>query len=215
MKKILPRYMGDFRTKKTYYSPSQYDFYPSSGWATHIVNGKKESLDVVTSIPLQMNSENYFAAQLATMIINDAVSSSISQEQIYLESSFEYDVFPHDRYSLILSVNPLSKSALSYDEASAISSSFLIRTALDDVTSKPINANLLNVYKKQLIVNYASKQQNPLYWLNAISAKYSDAKDLNSSYSQKINSISVEKVKSIIEELDKGSKLEYIVTVEN
>ena len=210
MKKILSLYMGDFRTRKSYFSTSLYNSEPISGWSTHTVVGESESTDITLSIPLEMSTDNYFAAELATMIVHNAVATAISEENSYVNTNFDFSVFPHDRYSVILSIKPLSNSVLSCDESNAINTSLLIRKALDNLSSSPLSPALLDIYKKQLIIKYNTKQTDPSHWLDMIRIRYSESKDLNSSYAQKINSINVERVMEIISNLNSGSKLEYI-----
>jgi hypothetical protein len=54
----------------------------------------------------------------------------------------------------------------------------------------------------------------PEYWLHAMVMRYLDGKDYTSGYAAKIDAVSENDIRKILDLLEKGSKIEYIINKE-
>ncbi len=213
LKKMLSKYLGAFKSGNAFMPMGEViNFQPTSGWLTYNLEGEKQSADVAMSTALSLTSENYFAANLASQVIISAVSSVLAKKGMYATCHKSYQIFPHDRFSILLSACNVGGYVGVENRRNSIDAGMQIRQTLEYLSQNPISDNILGVYKKQLISEINSKQQDPFYWLDMITIRYSQSKDLHTDYTQKINAVTPDKVKTIISELNNGSKLEYIIT---
>ena len=88
---------------------------------------------------------------------------------------------------------------------------YKIRPVLALLSATPVPEDRLALYKKILKNMYASRQSSPRYWVDMIRRRYSEGKDLNTKYAEKIDAVTAEEVMEIIAALDSGSKVEYVV----
>jgi hypothetical protein len=70
----------------------------------------------------------------------------------------------------------------------------------------------LAAFKSQLKGRIALEMKDPFYWLNVISRRYLAGKDFTSGYEQKIDAVTAEKVRELLVSLDRGSKVEYVIS---
>jgi hypothetical protein len=66
-------------------------------------------------------------------------------------------------------------------------------------------------YKAFLKQSVKSKLANPEYWHEAIALRYIDGKDFTTGYQAKIDAITVDNVKSMLVQLSKGARVEYVM----
>lgn len=74
-----------------------------------------------------------------------------------------------------------------------------------------ISAEELAIMKKQLKGTISLEMKDPMYWMNTITRRYLSGKDFTTNYAAKVDAVSVDKVRNILNALDKGCKVEYIV----
>jgi hypothetical protein len=80
-----------------------------------------------------------------------------------------------------------------------------------DLSQTKISDKSLNACKAYLKSYLAQKMKEPEYWLDAISKRFLDGKDFTSSYAAKIDAVNAESVRNLLNSLNNGSKVEYVV----
>ena len=88
----------------------------------------------------------------------------------------------------------------------------IVRSVLADVDKMEISSTELSLLKKQLKGAIALEMKTPMYWMNAITRRYLSGKDFSTNYAAKVDAVSVDKVRNILIALNKGSKVEYIIS---
>ena len=87
----------------------------------------------------------------------------------------------------------------------------VIRMTLQDLAANPVSSGMIDSYKAMVENSIASSLNDPSYWLSVVTARFTDGKDLNTKYADKIRAVTPENVRDIIKSLNEGSKVEYIV----
>ncbi|MDE7126427.1 MAG: hypothetical protein K2O58_00805 [Bacteroidales bacterium] len=213
MMKFLQKHIGAFRTMEHGSVRVKLPYQPISGWTTHMADGRKASVDVAMSSPLPFSAENYMAAKVAALAVQDALNQSMCGTGTSLRVSSELTMYPQERFSVLVSVEnvPLERLPAGESHEDPVRLLYRIRETLSDLSARPVPADRLNVYKAMVSTEIASLQNEPGYWLSVVAARYVDGKDLNTKYSDKVNAVSAERVKEIIASLNTGSKVEYVI----
>lgn len=213
LKKKLPAYMGNFMTGKKVMPRGYKRAQTVSGESTYIVDGKRRSLDVAMTAPMQLSTVDYMAAEIAAMAIDDRAMSAISGMAATLQVSGMFYSAPSERLSVVISAEAcdtlrFASSCAGFNPVKAL---FGIRSVLEDLSTEGISQAELDTYKATLKNEIATQQQDPAYWIDVIARRFSNGKDLHTDWSEKIDEVSVDMVKDVIAALDGGGKVEYIV----
>ena len=213
VKKILESYLGDFLTQKYEFRRPHVMYQPLSGWSTYVSDGRVASLDAVMSTRLMMNSSNYMSAQIVTMAMAEVINRTLAASGMTANISGSVSMFPHERYTVSVSAMPVSLSSL---PSSVVSKSYYhvlydIRSAIAGLADKGLDDSLISVYKSALSDRYASMQQNPEYWIKAMSDRVVSGKNLDFGYGDKISAVTADNVNAVLKSLYEGSLVEYII----
>ncbi len=213
LKKVLESYLGGFRTAPYVVSRPSVVYQPVSGWSTYVSDGRSNSIDVVLSSRIVLNSVNYMSAQIAAMLLRDTLAGALYDCGMTVDMKDSCSVFPHERFTVSLSAVPAALSGLgaSVSYGSYFRSLYSSRAALYSLVEGGIDDATLSVYKKELLDRYDSGQKDPVYWLDLISDRVSTGKDLDSGYKDKIASVTTESVMKVLSGLDEGGKVEYVI----
>jgi predicted Zn-dependent peptidase len=213
LKKLLLNYVGGFKTMESASRRPSLQYQPISGWSTHLVDGETESIDVVISAAMPLTLDNFVTADIATMILEKSLASSLTETGMYPMVSNSFHLAPKNRLSLMVSVGLISKMgyASHIEHLGTVEALAIVRNSLQDLAQTNIPDQYLaacKAYQKNL---FALRKNEPSYWLEAIALRYLDGKDYTTGYASKIDAVSVEDIRSVLRLLDKGSCIEYII----
>ncbi len=217
LKRKLQDYLGAFSvTNRIMPRPSQI-FQPISGESTYIVDGMSRSIDVAMSASVQLTTSSYMEAKLASLAVEDELRSSMSYMPVLVTVSDFFSVVPRDRFNLVLSVEEcrpegFSDSVSEFDPVNAL---FDVRSVLKRMSEERLTDEKLAVYKAILKNRIASYEADPRYWVDMITRRFSDGKDLHSDYASKIDGVTADQVCEVISLLNTNGKVEYIVRPDN
>ncbi len=213
VRKILEQYIGGFQVRKHVLKRPSVMYQPVSGWSTYVTDGRATSIDVVLSTRLTLNSTSHMASQIATMAINDAITKALSGLGMTASVNGTCQMFPHERFTVSISSMPVSLSTLpaTVSHGSYFRCLYSIRSAVTKLVENGVDGKMLDVYKNALIDRYASTESDPAVLLRQISDRISKGKNLDSGYKDKISAVTADDVNKMLEALDKGSKVEYII----
>lgn len=214
MRKLLQTELEAFRTRPASFGCSRPSYQPISGWSTYIREGESQSVDVVMSTPMTFTVENYMAARVAALAIQDAVAKALCGTVTYFRVSYNTIVYPQERFNVAVSVygaNP-DGSPAGAKPISSLEALYIVRSAVYRLSKSPGQLKDLEVYKSLLKDEISSRQNDPQHILDMVSMRFSAGKDLNTKYAEKINSVTERQVLDIISSLDEGSKIEYVIT---
>lgn len=204
LKKLISLYAGGFRTKKTAFRRPAVRYQPLSGWLTYTVEGDVPMAVVAMSARLPMTAENYMAAPIAAMALDQALTEAFSGTGVTADVSYACKIYPEERFSVMLTIVPP-------DGYSLLGVIGTVRSVLAELAEKDMPEELLAAYKEYIRNYFAVEMSGPLYWRNAIVLRYLEGKDFTVGYDSKVGAVDAPKVRGIIASLKEGSKVEYIV----
>lgn len=213
MRKFLQKNMGGFRTMPLAVARINLPYQPISGWTTHIMDGIRQTLDVGMSARHQFSSESYAAMGLASIAMQSELEKALVGTGARASVSAGFIPYPQERVNMLVSVREMDLNGLPLGESGIdpLVLLYKIRPVLARLSATPVPEDRLALYKKILKNMYASRQSSPRYWVDIIRRRYSEGKDLNTKYAEKIDAVTAEEVMEIIAALDSGSKVEYVV----
>ena len=213
LKKKLQEYFGAFSvTDRVMPRPGQ-AFQTISGESTYIVDGKSKSLDVAMSAPVQLTTANYMAAKIASMAVEDELEARMSDVSAVLTVSDFFSVLPRDRFNLMLTLEDGSPEGFSCKTSAfvPVNMLFSLRSAVEKLAYENVSDEKLSMYKATLKNRIASYEQDPRYWVDMITRRFSDGKDLHSGYASQIDAVTADQVRDMIALLNSSGKVEYVV----
>lgn len=201
LKKTLQMYVGGFRTKTVAFKRPVVQYQPLSGSSTIMAPGKRDALVVAVSAPVVMTAKNYFAADLATTLVEHRLQDIFSEPGVVVRVRHSADIYPRERYSMMIEITGA-------DQNPALTQ---VRRVLAGLAEENVDGTYLKALKEYLKQKYALKMQEPEYWLKAVSLRHLDGKDFTSGYAGVIDSLSASDVNDLFGALLEGSRIEYIV----
>lgn len=213
MRKFLQAHLGGFRTMEYSAAKIKLPYQPISGWITHTAEGGKPSVDIAMSARMQFSSDSYMASKVAEIAIQDALNRALCGKGVSLRVASELLAYPQERLNVLISAENVDLMRMPSDEAREDMLHILavIRMTLQDLAANPVSSGMIDSYKAMVENSIASSLNDPSYWLSVVTARFTDGKDLNTKYADKIRAVTPENVRDIIKSLNEGSKVEYIV----
>jgi hypothetical protein len=203
-KAILP-YVGGFRTTEGFSRRTVVQYQPVSGSMTYNVNGPYDMMMVALSARLPMTAENYMAAEMAAMVMKHIVSEALAPYGVDVQLRHARMIYPEDRLSVMLMIRGKD---VSQDMLSAM------RRAVAGASGSDVEADYIAACKAYMKHKYAVQVKEPAYWLQAMAMRYLDGKDYTTGYAAKIDAVTENDVRKILDLLEMGSKIEYIINKE-
>lgn len=203
-KAIIP-YVGGFRTTEGFSRRTVVQYQPVSGSMTYNVDGPYDMMMVALSARLPMTADNYMAAEVAAMVMKHIVSDALAPYGVDVQLRYARMIYPEDRLSVMLM---LRGGDMSQDMLSAL------RRAVAGASERDVEADYIAACKAYTKHKYAVQMQDPAYWLHAMAMRYLDGKDYTTGYASKIDAVTENDVRRILDLLETGSKIEYIINKE-
>lgn len=216
LKKVITAYAGGFRmTDKAFKRPSV-KYTPASGWSVHMVEGRENSIDVAMSVPLTLTADNFMAAKVAAIVLENHLSKEVAGTGMYIEMFHDSRIYPHERFSIMISLKEASPDGYSSDTevSGPIEALSILRSALADLSSIEVSEAQLKSIKSRMKSALSLEMKDPYYWLNVISRRYLAGKDFTSNSNAKIDAVTAARVKEVLSALNQGSKVEYITSIQ-
>ncbi len=216
LKKLLAEYVGGFRVSDTAFRRPATHYQPVSGWSTYTVDGDEDNIEVAISSRMPLTMENYIAADLATAVLKRLLVKELYDSGMYMSIKCTCKIYPEERLNLLITVSEASKDGFSSDLELKTPIEVLsdVRSALSGLHLINISDNELKPFREAMKKSLTEEMKKPSYWVDAISLRYLEGKDLSTNYSKKIDAVTPEKVMSILRLLDEGSKVEYVTIKE-
>lgn len=200
LKKLLQMYVGGFKVKHVASRRPAVQYHPVSGWLSYTVDGKRNASVVAVSGMLPMTASNYFATEIAAMVLERALKERFAGRNLSVNVSYSRSIYPDERFSVFVALEGMC----GHDEVMAV------RRVLADCSRK-LDQNLLKVLKEYLKNTYALRMQSPGYWLREIPLRHLEGKDFTSGCAAKIDALTEGQIMSIFTTLEKGAGVEYII----
>lgn len=213
LKKKLQEVVGYFKTTNKL-SPRPVTRYSTpSGWLTYTVDGSENVICFVMSAPLVLSSENVVATMVAANLLYQNLSEALVETGMYIDLDYNCHIYPQERVSVMITVGESNPDGFaSYTEQTgSIAAVSMLRSSLSNLLSSPVPDDKLEA-DKMFVKNYfTAMSSDPVYLCNSIVMRYVDGKDFVTDSRKKTDAVTAEKVKDILEALNEGTKIEYIV----
>ena len=213
LKKELLAYVGLFKTDKSAsYRPAT-GYQPVSGWSTHVVEGKENSVYVSLSVPMPLTAENKMASEIAAMVLKTSLSKSVEQTGMYIDLYSNTIINPQERFNVMISLKEASADGFAEGVKSggALDALDILRSALHAIETTEISDAAVKACKEWLKNDITYHMKSPQYWVNAIIRRQLEGKDFTTDYKAMIDAVTTAKVKQILSSLNDASKVEYII----
>lgn len=212
-KKTLTQYLGAFRTDKAYAYRSRGAENRIRSRSTMVRTADKPALGVELSAAFNYTAENFMAANIAAIFMEDAVAKAAAKDGWILDARSSILMFPEE--SLVMDfllerADPDGLPASMVCETSARTVLAHIREAISRAGAAGIDEDELKIGKSILSNLYKSWSDDPKTLTRLLVLRYSYGKDLLSDYAGKISSVTVRSVNPIMASLSRDGIAEYV-----
>lgn len=214
LKKKLLSYVGGFRTTDRAFRRPLVRYQPASGWSTYTVDGDRNSIDIAMSVPMALTADNFMTAEIAAMVLQKMLSDAVIDTGMYLTLSHECRIYPNERVNFHISLKEASPDGFASDVelSGPIEALAVVRSVLSGVSGAEVTKEDVEAFKAQLKGRMGAEMKEPFYWLNVISRRHLAGKDFTTNHETRINSVTVDKVKAMLDKIGEGTRVEYIVS---
>lgn len=214
LKKLLLDYIGGFRTTDKAFRRAKIRQQIPSGESTYTVKGDLNSVDIAMSAPLVLTADNFMAAEIASRILEKHLSEAIADTGMYLELHHDCRIYPHERFNVLISIGEASPDGFASDveHTGPMEALSIIRSCLSSIDEISISDSDMAVMKSQLKNSISIMMTSPSYWMKVIPRRFLSGKDFTTSYATRIDAVTSERIRSILSDLENGSKVEYIIS---
>lgn len=181
--------------------------------ASGIIGGQEISANIALSTPLAYSVANQVALDAALMFVRKELNSLLVEYGAYAEVEGVMDLFPTEQASVYINIHPCNANGLPLGIVTTtpdeiMESALTLFTNLEGID---ISQEDLNAYKALINSEFTANSNNPSLINEAVKLRYSNGKDMLSSKSSAINSLSDSKVRTILSALSSGTRVEYII----
>ena len=202
LRKALMPYVGAFRTREVLPKRTVVQYQPVSGRMTYDIDGSRDLAAVAMSARLPMTAENYMASEMAAMVLKEILSEALEPYGVSSQIYHSRKIYPEDRLSVMVL---LHGDGLSRDVPG------ILRRALAGASGSDVAAGYMAACRAYIKNKYSVLMKEPEYWLQAVALRYLDGKDYTTGYAARVDAVSADDIRKILQALDGGSKVEYII----
>lgn len=210
---VLTKYLGMFDTSGPYALRErvQYDFY--SGRTTYIVNGDEPSVNLAATGLIPVTIEDYLTFLLAQEAVRRQFAKSLFPVGMYSQVSGRLDIAPVERFTFYITLRPCAQDGLPegvsvQDPMEAIN---VVREEFSKMQYMVITDEEFASYKDIVRRQIESSLSSPQGLMEYAVCRYSNGRDLTSNYKKILDSIVIDDVRWILEEIISAGIVEYIV----
>ena len=214
LKQTLQLYTGGFYTSSKAFSRPVMNYQPIAGGLSYHSKGRKNSVDIAVSMPLSLTTDNYYTSAVASLVLRRHLAQAVSGKGMNLRLNHSFERYPQERLGLLISMNEASIEGFAKGTAHQAPREALSRVheILSDVPSMDISDALLSSFKARMKKRMSLQKSDPRFWIDALTFRYLAGKDLVTGAEAKIDAVSKDDIKELLESLFKSSQVEYIIT---
>lgn len=217
LKKMLLGYVGQFYTEQKASSRAQYRYRPVTGTSVYTVNGDEDCIDIVMNADYPMTAENTIAVEIARIVIRRRLAAALADTGMYMDVSMKMSLHPNEMVGARISAKmaDVDGFASGMEQTGPIRALIVMRSCLAGLDGIKISDAELNACKEYIKGKLAIQTTNPAWWLDVLSRRYIEGKDMYSNVIAKVDAVTPAKVSSVLTALGKGSRVEYVTSAGN
>ena len=91
----------------------------------------------------------------------------------------------------------------------------MIRSCIGEIGKQTVGDKELAACKKNIKGKLETQMEDPQWWMEILTRRYMDGKDLYTNLLSKVDAVSSQKVSDLLEKLVLGSRVEYLIKDSN
>ena len=210
VKKLLLKYMGGFNTDRGSMARVAVDRSPIVGTRT-IQGPGSPALYVLMDAEYSVTAQSYYTADIAAEALRQTLVSHLAPYGFGAEVLASLETQPQERFQLLISCYPARREGLpdnvTWDNERALTA---VRAAIQEVSRKAPAQIDVNAWKALAMDLTKKRMGTPSGVVDIVKSRYAAGKDF-SRYSDSINSITPEVIRSFLAALAGGGRIEFIV----
>ena len=215
LQKYLAKCMGGFRVSRNVAVRQPLSYKMRKGVSTYTVDGDPAGITIGMAAAQPFTTESYMAFRTAALALKRRLCGVMAEQGYCVGMSQKFATVPQEAVELVITLNPVPEEGLpaGVKGGSGQVGDVLLtaRKVIDEVFSNPVNSAELGACKSLLANEYSTQVADPANYADAILMRYSGGKDVLTSYNDRINAVTAEKVKEIFGALSEGMRIEYVV----
>ena len=214
VQKYLAKTLGGFRVSKSVSPRSSASLNLRVGSTTYSQTGDEVGIRIGLAAAHPFSTETYMAFKVAGLSLQRRLSGVMSGLGFHVAFEDKFATFPREVVDMRFFISPVPESGLPEGVGGGTDIDevlLLARKTIEEVFAAPVNAAELASCKALLANEYSISLSDPGRYADAILMRYSSGKDVLTSYNEKINGVSADKVREVFESLAGGMRVEYVV----
>lgn len=201
LKKRLQEYVGGFKTRESSSRRPARKYHPVSGVSVSYGDGAQDEIIMAISARMPMTAENHMAVEIAAMMLERGLKERLSGDGTDVSLSYARSIYPDERFSFMIRVSGVSGT----DDL------LQLRESFSESLVQCLDEETLCFCKEYVKHKYSQMMTSPEYWLRVIPLRHLEGKDYTSGYLSKVDAVSMEKIKDILDALSTGAGIEYVI----
>ena len=213
VKRILLKYLGAFRTQKGSVGRKPVEMKTVSGTITQNMEGFPRGIYVLMDAGYALTAEHYYTSLVAANALRQELIRHMAPYGYTVEVENNIFAQPQERFQLQITCLPASPAGLpptiqAQDVERALSA---VRLALNHAGEARIAPADLKAWKDGLQARVKQELGSPAGFVSTLLDRYSNNKDIASTYAESISAISAQQVQAFLAALASGGRIEYLV----
>ena len=198
LRKQLREYLGGFATNKFVSTRPLVSYQPTSGSMTHLAEGEAAAVYLAASVPMPFTLKNYITSEIAGALLNNYITTSLVDTGLCAKVVWDLRMAPYERFSVLIEL----------DDERALDA---VYAALSPDGVSSVVDSQIDACKQWMKNNHNLRMKSPQYWVNVMTLRYLEGKDMTSGYDKELDNVDVEMVKGLFVRLNDVNKVEYII----
>ncbi len=215
LQKTLSFYAGNFPVSGIATKRPSVRFQPVSGWSTTSRMGEKESIDILLTAPLPMTADNLCVSSLAAFMLDDALKDSLVGTGFHTRTVSHFALYPQERFSVLITLDRIPEDGFAYGEVSETELLEVLKRVRESLKSSdsPLWTDAaLKAYKQRLVSEHKADEASAEWWVETLTLRYGAGRDVQTKIEDKINAVTLNQIRSLLEKLSQGSRIELVVS---
>lgn len=220
LRKELVRTIGGFSSRNTYSPRPKVSSRFASGSVTYmseslpgLVGGGEIGVNIGMSAAISYSIDSYIAFKAAVACIRKEMVDVLADCGAYAEVTDRLEIFPSERMFLYVNCHPCKASGLPLSVSPG--DPLQILDAVRRVTSRlgeiEISGADIEAYKEVLVSEFDQMQNDPEKIMAAVLTRYSEGKDLVTSFRRAVDELQIDDIKRVLAQLQGGAEVEYVI----
>jgi hypothetical protein len=212
--KILSGYLGGFRVSRTIANKPIVSYKLKSGTTTLVEDGDSPLIRIGLAADEKYTPETSVAFKIAVKALQTRLSGAMSDLGYCVTSESSHGLYPLESVDVRFTFEPAPFAGMpcgAEEKRNSTDALLQARKALLSALSQPLSAGELQSYRTTVANEYASFIADKSGFVDAVLMRYTYGKDVISGFSNKINAVSAESVKAVMEALAGGMRVEYVI----